>query len=221
VVSTAGLKTDDKLYRFFLRGEKLTYRKGQMVMPGDNKHVFMVEKGFVRAYNVNDRGDSFTYIIYTSHDVFPAFRVFDEDPHVHYEALGEAVVYALPRATLAQAARTDIQISNNLLRLASRQAHIFNDRVRNLEYRLAPERVIFRLILMTGRFGEAQPDGSHLISAPISQPLLASTVNASRESVSRTMEILKNEGLISYNSKHIIIHDLPALKARLDTIAEQ
>ncbi|HET7320272.1 MAG TPA: Crp/Fnr family transcriptional regulator [Candidatus Saccharimonadales bacterium] len=219
--SAAGLKPDEKLHKLFLKGSKHTFRKGDMVMEGDTKHAFMIESGFIRAYNVNNRGDKFTHIIYAAYDMFPAYRVFDEDPHMHYEALGTTTLYALPRATLAQAVRTDLQICHSLLRVTTSQSRVFSARVRNLEFRHAPERVIYRLILMAERFGEQQPDGSYFIGVPMSQPVLASTINASRESVSRTMETLKNEGLISYDSKHIVVRDLAALKSRLNTIAKQ
>lgn len=217
MASAAGLKQDEKLFRLFLNGQKFVYRKGDTVMPGDTKHVFMIENGFIRAYNINNLGDEFTHIIYTAFDMFPAYRVFDEDPHMHYEALSNCTIYALPRTTLAQAVRTDLQISHSLLRVTSTQARIFSDRVHNLEFRHAPDRVVYRLVIMATRFGEQQPDGSYYIEAPISQPVIASMVNASRESVSRTMEALKVDGLIEYNSRHITIYDLAALRARLAT----
>jgi CRP/FNR family transcriptional regulator len=215
MVSAAGLRPDEQLHKLFQRGQKFEFRKGDAVMEGDTKHVFMLESGFVRAFDVNNRGDEFTHVIYTNFDMFPAYRVFDEDPHIHYEALSNASLYALPRSALVQAARTDIHVCHTLLRVTSTQSRIFSDRVRNLEFRQAPERVIYRLILMAARFGEKQPDGSCYIEAPISQPVIAGMVNASRESVSRTMEKLKNDGLIEYNSRHITIYDLDALKTRL------
>ena len=216
MISSAGLRPDDKLFKLFRSGKQMSYKKSEQILPGDTTHVFMIEKGFVRAYTINNRGVQFTHVVFTGYDMFPAFRVFDGDEELFYEALSVTTVYALPRADLVQLVRTDLLASNNLLRITTRQTRILADRVRNLEFRYAPERIIFRLLVMAERFGEERQDGSYYIDAPISQPVIATAVNASRESVSRTMENLKVTGLIDYNSRHLVIHDIKALRDRIN-----
>jgi len=127
----------------------------------------------------------------------------------------------LSRKVLNAMVPEDSAITFALLRRASRAADIYTRRIRNLEYRYASERIIYRLLQLCERFGNQQADGSCLVEVGISQQILATSINVSRESVNRTMEQLKHKGLIRYSSKWLLVTDVEALEKQLGTAMER
>lgn len=74
-------------------------------------------------------------------------------------------------------------------------------------------RVAGRLIELAERFGESM-DGSLRISLPLSQLELAGWAGASREAVSKALQVLRSRGLIATHRRTIEILDLEALRRR-------
>lgn len=74
-------------------------------------------------------------------------------------------------------------------------------------------RVAGRLIELAERFGDSS-DGSLRISLPLSQLELAGWAGASREAVSKALQVLRARGLISTHRRSMEILDLDALRRR-------
>jgi CRP-like cAMP-binding protein len=91
------------------------------------------------------------------------------------------------------------------------QFTIYTDRVDNLLYKYVQERLVYHLLSLAQRFGTKNSKGWHVIAAPISQQVIANSINASRENVSREFERLQRKGLVSFSNKLIAIPDLMSL----------
>jgi CRP-like cAMP-binding protein len=99
------------------------------------------------------------------------------------------------------------------LQLAS-QLQVFVDRLDNLEYKKASERVAYSLLFLASRFGVRQ--GLKVrIAAPITHTLLADSINLARESVSRELKKLENDRFVIHKDHQFIIEDVDGLTQSL------
>jgi CRP/FNR family transcriptional regulator len=208
---------EQALHDLFVQdGRRLKFRKGEIIMGrGGYDYAFYMLSGFVRSYSINNRGDEYTHILFGPDDIFPTFRIFEHGTQVYFEALNDAEAIRLPRQVIRDLVPKDNAITYALLRKALKAARVYTNRIRNLEFRYASERIIFRLMLLCERFGESQEDGTCMVRVPLSQQILASTVNVSRESVNRTLEQLKQKGIIVYNSQYFHVLDVAGLEKQL------
>ena len=92
---------------------------------------------------------------------------------------------------------------------------IHSERIMTLEYRTVRERLISFLLQLAKRFSEKTDDGV-LITVPLRQADIASSVNASRESATRELNGLDQKGLIKLQKTGILLCDIPKLKSFLE-----
>jgi CRP-like cAMP-binding protein len=74
-------------------------------------------------------------------------------------------------------------------------------------------RVAFRLVELCERFGEAAEGGIE-IELPLSQEELASWTGASREAVSKALQLLRSLKIVETGRRRVVVRDLEALRAR-------
>lgn len=199
----------------FMAGQALRYSKGDIVMRGDEEvtQVCYIGKGHVKIYSINDQGDEYIHIIYKTGDIFPLIQIFNQSAprRIFYEALDSSVVWKLPKEKFLDYIKSNSNTATYaLLSQLADQFNIFADRLDNLEYRTAYERVVYRLLFLAGRFGR-QIDKGLLIDAPITHKIIANSINLSRESVSREMEKLQADNLITAVKGRIVIKDIKRL----------
>lgn len=76
-------------------------------------------------------------------------------------------------------------------------------------------RVAFRLVELCERFGEAAAEGGGIeIELPLSQEELASWTGASREAVSKALQLLRSLKILETGRRRVVVRDLEALRAR-------
>lgn len=205
------------LVGLFKSGNRLTYHKNEFIIrPGESPSgVFYIEEGLVKAFNISKYGEENLLIIRKAHEIFPLiWSLTGKELDVNYQVLAPTIVW-----------RIDIEIYLNflthhttalppLLDIIIEQYRMHSLRILNLEYRTVRERLISFLLNMSERFGKETPDGL-LVDVPLKHQDVASSINASRETVSRQIAVLERKGLISQKRGYFTLKDLPALKAYL------
>lgn len=94
------------------------------------------------------------------------------------------------------------------------QYAIYADRIDNLQYTNARDRLIYRIIQLSQRFG-TETDGTIVIDASITQTNLAKSINIARETVGREMEYLMRTHLVYRKRGKIVIMDIEKLYQEL------
>jgi CRP-like cAMP-binding protein len=208
-------KTQDSLENFFLTGRSSRYSKGDIILRGDEmiEDVCYVGKGHVKIYSINDLGEEYIHIIYKRGDIFPLIQIFSAQPsrRIFYESLDSSVIWKISKEKfLNRLHKSGDKLTFNLFRQFAYQFNIFADRLDNLEYKTAYERVIYRLLFLAGRFGKETEQGL-IIDAPITHKIIANSINLTRESVSRELEKLHSDNLITTEKGRIIIKNVQKL----------
>jgi CRP/FNR family cyclic AMP-dependent transcriptional regulator len=206
----------DIVVEAFKAAKLVKYKRGDIInQPSDElKCVYMVADGFVKVYSVNNRDEQYVHLVYDTGEIFPLVWLVNEGKrNVYYEAVTNCSIYELEKSVIADRAKTDAAFSYCLLQRVTEQFRVYADRVDNLEYKYASERLAYCLLFLASRFGERQGD-KILLRVPITHQVLGSTINLSRESVTRELDKLAKKNLIEYQDRLIVIKDVAQLKAQ-------
>lgn len=203
---------------FFKAHTRIQYKKGEtIVRPEDDPSgVFLIEWGFVKAYTITKYGEENLLIVRSSGGVFPLIWAFTGDHHnVTYEAMEPTSLWRVSRADYIEFLDKNPSVLPVILDMAIEAYRLHSERVITLSYRTARERIISFLLTHAKRFGIQNKDGSTTIHAPFRQSDIASSVNATRETTSREINILKKKGQIKLIDHKIIIMDIDKLRSLL------
>lgn len=202
---------DERLREYFRNGRLRKYAAGEVILSGaEVSGAFYIQSGFVKIYSISDAGSQYMHIIYKQGEVFPLIWILRGiRRRVFYEAMSDVEIYEIGKSDFLEALKTDSNVTFAILRQLAEQYGIYADRLDNLQYKSAYERVAYRILFLASRFGQ-QRGKKILINAPITHEVIAESVNLARESVSRQVEKIQKKGFISYNRGRIVINDVRA-----------
>ncbi len=201
--------TSKKLHDFFKKSELTVYKKGQIILKPDDlsRNVFYIEKGFVRVYSLTEWGEEKLFLIYKEDEIFPLFWLFDNLPLIRfYEAINIVHIRKVSKNDFLKFIELHPDAHMELTKKLVAMFDILINRIDSLEYTNVYARVVSRLLYLAKRFGITQ-DGKVIIKVPISHKDLASSIGATRETVSRDIEKLEKKGLIAYFKDYLQIND--------------
>lgn len=208
---------NDTFADLFAPARMLKAAKGQVIISPDEepRGVCYIVSGYVKTYNISDEGETQLIAISGPGDLFPLHWALNAQRRpVFYETLSDIEFKLLPKAEF----KAQIMDSTSYLRaalemvLASFTAS--QERIHNLEFRMARKRLTFRLLFLAERFGERHGNTVD-IAVPITYQDLADSLSITRETVNRSMSQLIKEGLVTRTDHHLAINKLAELKAIL------
>lgn len=202
----------------FSTGESLLAEHGKVFMHAGQiiTHVHLIREGAIHSYRVGQRGHTITHTFYGPGDVFPVAGVRQVDAvATNFEPLVDTKLYRLPRATFTRLCQENNLASYELAVQVTEQYNHYVQRVGNLQYTNAYDRVVYFLLLMAQRFGQPGDENAIEIALPLTHYLIASTVNVARETASRSMKRLTQKGIVQKRTKRYVISDVTALAAEL------
>lgn len=195
------------LREFFGTGERVEFKHGELIGSSeeDKPEVYYILSGYVKIFSVNPRGEKYVHIIYKSDEIFPLAWTTDQvRRNMFYEALSNVTLLVQSRKVVANQLKNDPHFSYLMLQRVVDQYRVYTGRIDNLEYKYASERLAYRLVFLAERFGIVK-DNTVTIEPVITHQVLGSSINLSRESVSREMEKLCRKGLVAYTEKRQIV----------------
>jgi CRP-like cAMP-binding protein len=203
---------------YFQNGTRLEHAKGTYILTTEKEKeaTYYIADGFVRIYSQTNRGEQYTHIIYGPGEIFPVtWLARAPRSKIMYETLSDTVLYSVPITRLSDDMLKNPKLSYGVLQQTIEQYRIYTMRVDNLEYKYASERLAYRLILLANRFGIKTDQGT-VIKPVMTHQLIGTSLNLSRESVSREMEKLVRKGLVAYNAvRQIVVIDIAQLSKEL------
>jgi len=210
-------RSEDALVDFFKTGTRLTYDKNEIIIRQEDtpQGVFLIESGFVKSYDITKYGEENLLVIRKAGQMFPLlWTMTDERTDVFYQAMAPTVLYRVDRESYNKKIDKDPEFVKQVLNQVLTMYRIHSQRVLNLEYRSAAERVAYRLITMSDRFGVKHKLGL-MIDAPIMHHDIAASINCSRETASREISKLEKKKLITSVNGRIIITDMQGLHSKI------
>jgi CRP/FNR family cyclic AMP-dependent transcriptional regulator len=208
----------DQIRHLFNKGQPLAYGKGEVILGNTPMpdQVYYIGDGYVKIYSISDDGHEFLHIIYKPGELFPlTWAYLDVMPlSLYFEALTNCTLWRISKQWFKELVTTDVDMAYALSLQAVEQFRVYSDRLDNLQYKKAGEKVAYRLLFLASRFSVKTPDGT-LINTPITHEILSNSINLARESASRAMEELEKQHIIKVVGHRILILDIQALAQQL------
>lgn len=209
----------EAIVRLFRQGLKVYAKTGEIVARGDDttSWVFLIEKGYIEEFSINDEGREYLQLIYKAGELFPlVWATIGVKKRLFYQALDATTLWKLPRSEFIGAIQAEAgPVNLAVFRQMGVQFSAFVDRLDNLQYKTADQRIIYRLLFLAARFGQKY-GSSIIIQVPLNHQLIADSINLTRETVSREMQTLVKAGLISHPHKRVVIENLKELVNKLE-----
>jgi CRP/FNR family transcriptional regulator len=209
---------DESIIAYFSDGQHITYAKDETIVNGydEPSGVYLIKEGFVKACSVSKDGHGDLLFIHQQGDFLPLPWALDgaHTTGLFYVAMTEVTVLRAPKNKLRVAMGSNSWLSQEILKQAVGIISSYTKRIQTLEFRTARGRVISELITLADRFGSNKGLGV-VIVAPITHQDIADSINMTRETASRALEKLFEEGLISQDDHSFIIKNLENLQTAL------
>lgn len=202
------------LSAIFKDGKQLLYERGDTIIrAGDTPSgIYLITDGWVKVYSLCDDGEVNIISSLARADIFPLEWAISGTLHdVSFAALETTSVIRIPREQFSRMLEKDPRVAQAMSRTMADYYYRLCSELENLPYRSARERVVFRLLCLAERFGDAKGQ-EVIIKLRVPNEYIARSSNMTRETASRELSRLHQKGLIQHRRGYIIIKDLAALR---------
>lgn len=210
---------DENIVAHFRDGFLATFSKGTVIIHGyeEPQGVYLIKSGFVKAYSISPDGHSNLLMIHKKGEFIPLPWALEgvHKPGMFYEAISDVMVLRASKDNLRVAMDGNAWLAQEVLSQTVNINNVYAQRIQTLEYRSARNKVISELIHIAERFGEKR-GREILINAPITHQDIADSINMSRETASRTLQLLFEEKLMGQEDHRFTVKDIGKLRRTLD-----
>lgn len=185
------------------RGENIFRR-------GDTMHCFYyLQSGCVKIYAMSKEGAEKVVHIAAPGESFGEAAMFLDSPApVGAQAVHESIVLELPKTVIDKLIKDEPRIAHLMLAGMSMRMHRLIQEIKAMALQSATERVIGYLLQLCSDQKDIQN-----IRLPARKVTIASLLNLTPETLSRTLSKLEKQGLISVNATEIHIPDCDKLRS--------
>jgi len=209
---------DDSIVAHFSDGHLMNFSKDEVIIQGyaEPEGVYLIKSGFVKAYTISRNGQNNLLLIHKAGEFIPLPWALDgaHATGMFYQAMSDVKMLRASKDKLRSSLGRNTWLSQEILNQTVNIISIYTQRIQTLEYRSARERVIAESICLAERFGERRGK-EILINAPITHQEIADSINLSRETASRALELLFEEGLMGQTDHLFTVIDVDKLQAAL------
>ena len=190
---------DQKIETYFSDGVPKNFSKGEIIINGleEPQGVYFIKKGFVKAYTITKHGQESLLLIHDAGEFIPLIWALDgiHTEGLYYVAMSDVKVLKTTKEKLRVNMESNLWLCQEILKQSVSIISTYAQRIQTLEFRTARERLIAELLSLAALFGKQQGN-EVLINAPITHQDIADSINMTRETASRALELLFEEGLV-------------------------
>lgn len=202
----------------FSGGKVKHFSKGEVLVQGDEKPegVYLIQLGYIKVYTISRTGQQNLLLVHGTNEIMPLPWALDgaQKLGVFYEAMNDVTIINSSKDDLRKAMGSNAWLTEQILRQLVSIFTVYAQRIQSLEYRLPRERVIACLLDLADRFGKTTKKGI-VIEAPITHQDIADSINMTRETASRALELLFYDKLVAQNQHLFIILNAEKMLAEL------
>ncbi len=197
-----------------------SYAKGAVIVDEGSKPEFVaiINEGSVKASKYTPDGREQILYVFSEGDFFGEQNLlFDRTIHYNITALEPVKLCLLYKKDFQALLQDNPVIGSKIIsELGERLAHL-ESAVQNMGVRSLEARISGVLLEMARKYGMPDPEGI-VVRLPLSREGLANYIGIARETVSRKLGLLEDEGTIrTINNKTLLLLDRAALEAAAGT----
>ena len=182
--------------------ERRFARGGIIVTQGEiGDALFLIAEGQVKVVLFGEDGGEVILAVQTVGGFFGELALLDDEPRsAHVIAMTDATLLQLRRDAFQSRLRSSPDLTIALLRELSRRLRRADETIASMALLDVNGRIAHLLLEM------AREEGGQTINRKLTHATIGQMVGASRESVSRVMRSLANQGVISVSRKAIVLN---------------
>lgn len=207
-----------KVELFFSQYQPQSVAKNQILISPEDEiaSVYFLKEGLVRMYSISSEGEEATLHVFRAGSFFPIMLFLSNRPNKYYfEAMEETSAVKASAKEVTEFIKTNPDV---LFDLAIRFADAITGlmlRVEQLVSQKSYQKVASLLLYLAHAFGKKQ-ERDISIELRFSHDQMGAWVGVTRETVSRQMERLEKEGIISQKNHKIIIKNIVELQKEVE-----
>lgn len=208
----------EKVKAFFSNYPTDTFASRQTIIHAQRpiSDVYYITEGRVNQYDITPNGNEVVVNVFKPGAFFPMSTAINGTPNYYFFEAGTPVqIHVAPAAEAVQFLKDNPDVQFDLLSRVYRGVDGVLRRMAHLMGGDARTRLLFELLNITYRFGEAQPDGS--VKIAFSESDIARQAGMARETVNRTMQDLKRSDIVGISRQGLVVKDVRQLESLLDT----
>jgi CRP/FNR family transcriptional regulator len=191
------------------------YKKGEMIiMEGSRlESLIIINTGRVKAYRNTSEGKEQILYIFSEGDFFGEKNLLlNREATYNAEALEDTGICTINQKAFQELMREYPELSFKVMEeLCSRLVRLENT-IESMGTKNVESRVNSVLLEFADKYGRSDPKGI-MVELPMSREGIANYIGLTRETVSRKMSLLQDDGIIvMVGNKKVIIKDMERLK---------
>jgi CRP-like cAMP-binding protein len=204
------IKASEKILKY--KKGAFLFREGQ-----EAKEMYIILSGKVQISKMNAEGKELYLRLCKENDIVGELTLFTVGPRYLFNAkfLEDGEVAAINIESLEQTLFNNSKLAYEFLKWMNDHIRKTITKFRDLVLHGKKGALYSTLIRLCNSYGIVKENGIY-INVPLTNQDLANYCGTARESVSRMLGELRDEGIISIDRKKIIIHDLNFLKNEID-----
>ena len=190
----------DKLFK---DARSKLYPKNQLIhYEGDPlTYIYLIKKGFVKAYTILESGDTRTMMLLSAGDIFPL--AFSESMdwenykiHYFYQSLSDTEVMVLPSRDLRQAIESDMDMMGAYMSYLSASNQAIMNQLEVMKNKKAIDKVGLLLPYLVAKAGKKVKPGVYQLELKLSHQEIADLSGVTRETTTTLIKQLEKDGII-------------------------
>ena len=183
-------------------------RRGETIFlendPGDA--LYIIQSGLVRIYRVAEDGREKTLAILTDGDFFGEMALMDEMPRSAVAQAREPTqLLAIHKQDFERLLAQNPHLSRAIITSLSRRLRAANEQLLGAVFLDVRERVHRILKVLAAEHGHPHPGGGRIIGLRLTHQELANLAGTSRETVTRVLAEMQDEGLIRWQDRRLVL----------------
>ncbi|MBU3135426.1 Crp/Fnr family transcriptional regulator [Clostridium gasigenes] len=187
-------------------GENKKIKKGMhLFRDKDNVNtIYIVASGKVALYKLNESAQKKIIFILGKGDIINAVILDTLPASINCEIFEDAEILCFERGKFIEVMKTDFELTTVVMNSLALKVRRMYRQMKNTTPIKVEKRVAAKLWKLSKDYGVENKEGT-LIDLNISVTYLADMFGTPRETISRALKILQNEGLIIWRSKQIVV----------------
>jgi CRP/FNR family transcriptional regulator, cyclic AMP receptor protein len=207
--------TSNQLVEFFSHYTPRSYEKGERIIREYDTPagVFFITAGVVRTHLISGEGSELTALLHTTNHIFPLrWALHDGENIYNYQALTPVTVYRAPKDDFRSFIRQHPEAMDHVLTQLVNDVSALIYRMQHIVFGDAHSKVASVVLTAAKRFSvTTKATGPGEIEVPLTHQQIADSAGITRETASLEMKKLKEEGLITYKGRSLLIVNLEGL----------
>ncbi|GAB4410462.1 MAG: Crp/Fnr family transcriptional regulator [Bacteroidia bacterium] len=196
---------------------KRSFKKGEFIYFNDDTadKVFFIHQGVVKIAGYSDSGDELIKAVLHAGEIFGELAVYGEERRVDFaQAVEDTEVCILPREHVVSLMRDVNAFQQFLNALVGRRVIYTQRRLQSLLFKDARTRVAEYVLEQAEKNGRKLADGAVSLRNYLTHQEIANYTGTSRQTVTTVLNQFREDGILDFDRKRIIIRKPDHLKAQ-------